>query len=122
MGKRIITVDDSASMRQMVSFTLKLAGYEVTEAADGLEAADKFDGADWDLLITDLDMPRMDGLELVQEVRQRAAYKTMPVLILTTKNEESLKHRARQAGVTGWIKKPFLPEQLRAVVRQILPE
>jgi two-component system chemotaxis response regulator CheY len=119
MAKTIMTVDDSASVRQLVSFTLQEAGFDVIEAADGREALDRLNGA-VKLVISDLNMPRMDGIELVKSIRGAAAYKYTPVIMLTTESQEAKRQAARAAGATAWIVKPFKPEQLLAVVKKVL--
>jgi two-component system, chemotaxis family, chemotaxis protein CheY len=120
MAKTIMTADDSASVRQMVSFTLKDAGYEVTEAVDGKDALNKLNGSTVNMLITDLNMPNMDGIELIREVRGQQQYRFMPIIMLTTESQDSKKQEGRSAGATGWIVKPFKPEQLVAVVKKVL--
>ncbi len=120
MSYVIMTADDSASMRQMVSFTLKQAGYEVVEAEDGVDALNKLKGASVNMLLTDLNMPNMDGLELIREVRSLPNFKFMPIIMLTTESETSKKQAGKAAGATGWIVKPFKPEQLAAVVKKVL--
>jgi len=117
--KTILTVDDSASMRQMVSFTLKGAGYEVVEAVDGQDALERLQGA-VHMVITDLHMPRMNGIELIKAVRAMPTYKYIPLVLLTTESLEDRKKEGRAAGATGWIVKPFSPEQLLAVVKKVL--
>ncbi len=118
---RVLAVDDSAAMRQMVSFTLKGAGYEVLEANDGEEAlAIAQDDASVDLVVTDVNMPKMDGIALIQQLRQLPAYKFVPMLMLTTESASDKKDAGKAAGATGWIVKPFNPEQLLAVVRKVL--
>ena len=119
MGKVILTVDDSASVRQMVSFTLRAAEYEVGEAVDGQDAVSKLSG-EIHLIITDLNMPRMDGIELIKRVRTNSPYKFVPILVLSTESKVTKKQEAKAAGATGWIVKPFQPEQLLAVVRRVL--
>ena len=119
MGKAILTVDDSASVRQMVSFTLRTAAYQVAEAVDGCDALSKLTG-DIQLIITDLNMPRMDGIELIKQVRTNSKCKYVPILVLTTESQEAKKQAAKSAGATGWIVKPFRPEQLLAVVHRVL--
>lgn len=118
--KRIMMVDDSPSVRQMVSLTLQAAGYEVVEAADGREALEKFEAAAADMLITDLNMPRMDGFELVRELRQDPANRFLPIVMLTTEAEGSKRDLGRSLGASGWIVKPFKPDQLLKVVRLVL--
>ena len=119
MGKTIMTVDDSASVRQMVRFTLRSAGYEVIEAADGQDALARLKGP-VHLVVTDLNMPRMDGIELIRSLRATAAYKYVPVIMLTTESQESRKQEGRSAGATGWIVKPFTRQQLVAVVKRLI--
>lgn len=121
MAKTILTVDDSSSIRQMVSFTLKQAGYTVIEAEDGQKGLDTARQNRADLVITDLNMPNMNGMELIRHLRQEPNYKFTPILMLTTESDESRKMEGRQAGATGWIVKPFNPEQLIKVVHKVLP-
>ena len=116
----ILAVDDSASMRQMVAFTLKGAGYNVIEAADGQEALDKARGETVDLVLTDQNMPRMDGLTLVQNLRALASYAATPILILTTESSDEMKAKGKAAGATGWLVKPFDPAKLLAVVQKVI--
>lgn len=116
----ILFADDSASMRQMIRFTLEDAGYSVVEAVDGEDALDKLKGAHVDLIITDLNMPKLDGIGLVKEVRAGSTHKFLPIVILTTESQESKKQQGRDAGATGWIVKPFRPEQLVGVVKKVL--
>ncbi len=120
MGKTIMTVDDSASVRQMVSFTLKGAGYEVVEAVDGKDALSKLGGSPVQMIITDLNMPNLDGIGLIKEVRTNASYKFVPIIMLTTESQDSKKQEGKSAGATGWIVKPFKPDQLLAVVKKVL--
>lgn len=119
MGKRIMTVDDSASVRQMVSFTLKNAGYDVVEASDGKDALAKLSGP-VDMVITDLNMPNMDGITLIKNLRANAACKFIPIIMLTTESQAGKKQEGKEVGATGWIVKPFKPEQLLAVVQKVL--
>lgn len=120
MGKMIMTVDDSTSVRQMVSFTLREAGYEVTEAVDGKDALSKLSGVAVNMIITDLNMPNMDGIELIRQVRANPSYKFIPIIMLTTESQAEKKQEGKAAGATGWIVKPFKPEQLLAVVKKVL--
>jgi two-component system chemotaxis response regulator CheY len=120
MSKRIMTADDSASVRQMVAFTLKGAGYEVVEAVDGKDALSKLQGTPVHMLITDLNMPNLDGIGLIKGVRANAAYKFIPIIMLTTESQDSKKQEGKSAGATGWIIKPFKPEQLLAVIKKVL--
>jgi two-component system, chemotaxis family, chemotaxis protein CheY len=120
MGKRIMTVDDSASVRQMVSFTLRDAGFEVVEAIDGKDALSKLRTASVHMVITDLNMPNLDGIGLIRSIRADMTHKFTPVIMLTTESQDSKKQEGKSAGATGWIIKPFKPEQLLAVVRKVL--
>lgn len=120
MAKLIMTVDDSASIRQMVSFTLKQAGYQVIEAVDGVDALSKMNGAPVNMLLTDLNMPNMDGIELIRQVRADSAFKFIPIIMLTTESQAEKKQQGKAAGATGWIVKPFNPDQLLAVVKKVL--
>jgi two-component system chemotaxis response regulator CheY len=120
MGKRIMTVDDSASVRQMVAFTLKEAGYEVVEAVDGKDALTKLQASQVHMVITDLNMPNLDGIGLIKGVRANAAYKFIPIIMLTTESQDTKKQEGKSAGATGWIVKPFKPEQLITVIKKVL--
>jgi two-component system chemotaxis response regulator CheY len=120
MAKTILSVDDSASMRQMVKLTLSSAGYSVLEAADGKEALARIGDAEISMVLTDLNMPNMDGLTLIRELRKLPSCKFIPIIFLTTESDEGKKAEARQAGATAWITKPFKQEQLLAVVKKVL--
>jgi two-component system, chemotaxis family, chemotaxis protein CheY len=120
MAKRILTVDDSRSMRQMITFTLKGAGYDVVEAVDGKDAVATLAANPPHMVITDLNMPNMDGLELIKYIRSRSSCRFVPIVMLTTESQEAKKAEARSAGATGWIVKPFKPEQLLAVVKKVI--
>lgn len=120
MGKMIMTVDDSASVRQMVSFTLKQAGYDVIEAVDGKDATGKAGKASVNMVITDLNMPNMDGIQLIRWLRGNPSTKLIPIVMLTTESQDSKKQEGKSAGATGWIIKPFKPEQLVGVVKKVL--
>ncbi|MGQ9830373.1 MAG: response regulator [Thermochromatium sp.] len=120
MAKTILTVDDSASIRQMVSFTLKEAGYAVTEAVDGQDGLDKANAGKFDLIFTDQNMPRLDGLSLIKQLRALPQYKSVPILMLTTESSEAMKNQGREAGATGWLVKPFDPAKLLEVVRKVI--
>lgn len=120
MSRTILTVDDSASVRQMVALTLKRAGYAVIEAGDGRDAIDKLAATPADMVIADLNMPRMDGIDLIRQLRQDPRYRFIPIIMLTTESEAAKKQAGRDAGATGWIVKPFTPEQLVAVVAKVL--
>ena len=115
-----MTADDSASIRQMVGFTLQRAGYSIIEAVHGQDALTKIMSAHVDLLITDLNMPVMDGLELIRRVRALAQFKYLPILMLTTESQADKKQAGKAAGATGWIVKPFTQEQLVAVVQKVV--
>jgi two-component system chemotaxis response regulator CheY len=118
--KNILVVDDSRSMRQMLSFTLQQSGYRVIEAADGVEALELVAQTSFDLILTDQNMPRMDGLTLIEDLRRKSAYNAVPLLVLTTESGAEMKARARAAGANGWIVKPFDPQSLiSTVVRMI---
>lgn len=121
MEKTIMTVDDSNSVRQMVAFTLKQQGYQVVEAVDGLDALQKMKTTKVDLLLTDLNMPNCDGLTLIKEVRALSNYRFLPILFLTTESADDKKSQAKASGATGWIVKPFKPEQLLAVIKKVMP-
>ena len=120
MAGVILAVDDSASMRQMVNFTLKGAGYEVVQAIDGVEALEYARGHSVDLVLTDVNMPRMDGITLVKELRALPTYRYTPMLVLTTESSQDKKIQGKQAGATGWIVKPFNPDQLLATIARVL--
>jgi two-component system, chemotaxis family, chemotaxis protein CheY len=120
MAKTVLSVDDSNSIRQMVSCTLKSAGYEVIEASDGQEALDKAKARTVDLVLTDQNMPRMDGITLIKTLRAMPAYKSVPILMLTTESGDAMKAQGKSAGATGWIVKPFDPNKLLEVVRKVL--
>lgn len=116
----ILVVDDSTTMRQMVSFTLTNAGHQVVETADGNEAVEAAKGKHFDLVISDVNMPGMNGIELVRHLRTMPDYKFVPVLMLTTESAQDIKQRGREAGATGWIVKPFSPEVLLATLKKVL--
>ena len=120
MAKTILAVDDSASMRQMVKLTLSTAGYQVVEAADGREALTKAKGSAFDMVLTDLNMPNMDGLTLIRELRTLSTYRGVPIVFLTTESDAGKKAEAKTAGATAWIVKPFQQDQLLNLVRKII--
>ncbi|MGM0632882.1 MAG: response regulator [Pseudomonadota bacterium] len=120
--KTILAVDDSNSLRQMVVFTLKQAGYDVVEAADGNEALSRAQGQNTDLVLTDVNMPGKDGITLVRELRALPGYRFTPILVLTTEAGPEKKQEGKEAGATGWIVKPFSPEQLLSTVQRVLGE
>ncbi len=117
---RILAVDDSPAMRQMVGLTLRSAGHEVEHAADGCEALQIAGRSKFDLIITDVNMPRMDGITLVRELRTLGAYKYVPLLVLTTEATAERKQAGKAAGATGWLVKPFNPERLLATIDKVL--
>lgn len=121
MSKKILTVDDSKTMRDMVSFTLRQAGFDVVEAVDGRNAIDVLGRGRVDCVITDLNMPVMDGIELIRKLRADPVHKSTPILMLTTESDDSKKSEGRAAGATGWLVKPFNPEKLVATVRKVCP-
>jgi two-component system, chemotaxis family, chemotaxis protein CheY len=120
MSKTILTVDDSASMRQTITFTLKGAGYDVIEAVDGKDALSKIGARTVDLIVTDLNMPNLDGIGLIKEVRKHPTHKFVPIVMLTTESTDEKKQQGKAAGATGWIVKPFRGEQLVAITKKLL--
>ena len=123
MGKQILVVDDSATMRQMLQFTLSNANFDVVEAGDGQEAVNKLTSgtAKPNVVITDLNMPVMDGIALIKQIRGMGAHKFTPILMLTTETSDEKKKEGQAAGATGWIVKPFDPDQLVKVIQKVLP-
>jgi two-component system, chemotaxis family, chemotaxis protein CheY len=121
MTKRILTIDDSKTIRDMLMLTLADAGFEVLQAIDGQDGLDVLDKEQVDLVITDINMPRMDGYEVIRRMRSNAAYKSMPILVLTTESEIEKKNLARVAGATGWMVKPFDPDRLIATINKVAP-
>jgi two-component system, chemotaxis family, chemotaxis protein CheY len=122
MSKTVLIVDDSATMRQMVNFTLTGAGFIVVEAGDGADAVKKLTaGTQPNLVITDLNMPNMDGISLIKEIRKMGTLKFTPILMLTTESTDDKKKEGQAAGATGWIVKPFNPEQMLKVIAKVLP-
>ena len=120
MTKKILIVDDSESIREVVSFTLKNAGHEIEAAIDGVDALDYLKDNQYDLIITDLHMPNMDGIELIRNVRKMEQHKFIPILFLTTESQTEKKLQAKEAGATGWIIKPFVPEKLLMAVNKVV--
>ncbi len=116
----ILAVDDSASMRQMVTFTLKGAGFDVVEATDGVEALGLAKQKSVDLVLSDVNMPNMDGISLIRELRTLPNYKFTPMLMLTTESGPDKKNQGKEAGATGWIVKPFNPDQLLSTIKRVL--
>lgn len=120
MTKSIMTVDDSSSVRQMVNFTLKQAGFDVVEAVDGQDAINLLKDSTVSMVITDLNMPNVDGIKLIKWLRTDGGHKFIPIIMLTTESQESKKAEGKEVGATGWIVKPFQPDQLLAVVKKVL--
>ncbi|MCA1325310.1 response regulator [Herbaspirillum sp. alder98] len=122
MEKSILIVDDSFSLRQTISIALKAAGYNVVEASDGRDALARLDGRKFNLVISDLNMPNLDGLSFVREMKQMTAYRFTPVIMLTTESGEALKQEGKAAGIRAWVHKPFQPTVLlEAVAKLVLP-
>lgn len=122
MSKTILIVDDSASMRQLVSFALKSAGYEVVAAVHGKDAVEKMKATKMDMVVTDLNMPEMDGIELIRNIRSSAASRFTPIVMLTTESQESKKQEGKQAGASAWLVKPFKPEELVGIIKKFVRE
>lgn len=120
MAKSILAVDDSGSLRQMVVFSLRAAGYHVTEAVDGVDGLDKAKAQAFDLVLTDQNMPRMDGLTLIRALRAISSYQKVPILMLTTESSDDMKAKGRAAGANGWLVKPFDPQRLTEVVKKVI--
>lgn len=120
MSAQLLIVDDSTSMRQMVAFALASGGYDVSQAEDGQAALELARGKRFDAVVTDVNMPRMDGIQLIRELRQLPDYRFTPLLMLTTESGGDKKQEGKAAGATGWLVKPFDPEQLLATVRKVL--
>ena len=118
MARTVLVVDDSVSTRQFVSFSLKAAGYEVVSAVHGREALEKLDGARFDMVITELNMAEMSGIEFIKQVRSKFEKSGMPIVMLTTESQELEKQEGQKAGASGWIVKPFTPQQLVKVVKE----
>ena len=120
MTANILTVDDSASIRMTTRIALTNAGYSVTEAVDGADGLNKMKSGNYDLIVTDLNMPNMDGLTMIRSLRQLPAYMGTPVIFLTTESDGELKSQAKAAGATGWLTKPFEPDNLIKIARKVL--
>lgn len=120
MAKTVLTVDDSASIRQMVAFTLKGAGYDVVEAGDGQEGLEKARARPVNLVLTDQNMPKMDGITLIKSLRTMPGYSGVPILMLTTESGDGMKMQGKAAGATGWLVKPFDPAKLLEVVKKVI--
>jgi two-component system, chemotaxis family, chemotaxis protein CheY len=121
MPKRILTIDDSKTIRDMLMLTLSDAGFDVLQAVDGQDGLDVLGDDRVDVIITDINMPRMDGYEVIRQLRQNSVHKTTPILVLTTESDADKRNLARQAGATGWMVKPFDPDSLIATVRKVAP-
>lgn len=121
MAKRILTIDDSKTMRDMLMLTLSDAGYEVLQAVDGQDGISVLGDKRVDVVITDINMPKMDGYEVIRNLRANSVHKTTPILVLTTESDTEKKNLARNAGATGWMVKPFDPDQLVATIRKVSP-
>jgi two-component system, chemotaxis family, chemotaxis protein CheY len=122
MAKTILAVDDSASMRQMIKLTLRGAGYNVIEAGDGQEGLSQAKAGSPHMILTDLNMPVMDGMVFIKELRKQPAFAGIPIVFVTTESDAEKKSQAKAAGATAWITKPFQPEQLVAVAKKVLGE
>jgi two-component system chemotaxis response regulator CheY len=120
MSANILTVDDSASIRMTTKIALTNAGYQVTEAVDGADGLTKAKAGSFDLIVTDLNMPNMNGLEMIEALRQSPAHTGIPIIFLTTESDADMKARAKAAGATGWVTKPFDPENLVKIVKKVL--
>ncbi|MBX9776528.1 MAG: response regulator [Xanthobacteraceae bacterium] len=121
MAKKILTIDDSKTIRDMLMLTLSDAGFDVVQAVDGQDGLDVLGDDRVDVIITDINMPRMDGYEVIRQLRKNAVHKTTPILVLTTESDVEKRNLARDAGATGWMVKPFDPERLIATVRKVAP-
>jgi two-component system chemotaxis response regulator CheY len=120
MAKTILIVDDSASLRQVVNIALASAGYDIIEAVDGVDALTKLDGRKIHLIISDVNMPNMDGITLVKEIKQKADYKFTPIIMLTTESQDDMKAQGQAAGARAWVVKPFQPAQMLAAVSKLI--
>jgi two-component system chemotaxis response regulator CheY len=120
MSKTILVVDDSNSLRQVMAMTLRSQGYEVVEGSDGKEGLKQLDGRKIHLIVSDLNMPNMDGMTFVKEVKKLAAYKFVPIIMLTTESDEKIKAEGQAAGLKAWMVKPFKPEQMLAAVNKLI--
>ncbi len=120
MGKKILAVDDSGSLRHMLAYSLRSGGYQVTDAVDGEDGLGKAQAGHYDLVLTDQNMPNMDGLTLIRNLRALPAYRSVPILMLTTESSTDMKNRGREAGANGWLVKPFDPQRLLEVVGKLI--
>ncbi|PLX81407.1 MAG: two-component system response regulator [Desulfuromonas sp.] len=121
MGRRILTVDDSPTVRTLLNSTLSDAGYDVAEAENGEQALRMIGEDQFDMLVTDLNMPKVDGIQLIEEVRKLPGNRFMPIIMLTTESKDGVRQLGKRAGASGWIVKPFRPEQVLGVVRMVMP-
>ena len=119
MSKLVLTVDDSRTMRDMLHLALSEAGYRVIQAVDGVDGLEVLEGQHPDIIVTDINMPRMDGFGFIEGVRKHGKHRATPILVLTTESDNEKKMRARQAGATGWIVKPFNPAKLVDALRRV---
>lgn len=119
MSTRVLIVDDSSSMRQMINFTLSEEGYEVEEADNGKNGLGQLETADPGLIITDIHMPEMDGIEFIKQVRTKQKFKFTPIIVLTTESEQEMQKAGKEAGATAWLVKPFTPEKLNETVKKV---
>lgn len=119
MTKTVLTVDDSRTMRDMLMLALTEAGFKVVQAVDGIDGLEALESANADVIITDINMPRMDGFGFIEGVRANQRHRGTPILVLTTESDAEKKARARAAGATGWIVKPFNPEKLVDAIRRV---
>ncbi len=119
MSKTILIVDDSATIRQVINIALSGAGYTVIEACDGLDALSKMDGRKIHLIVSDVNMPNMDGISLVTEVKKLSAYRFTPIIMLTTESQDDMKAKGQAAGARAWVVKPFQPQQMLAAVSKL---
>lgn len=120
MAKKVLVVDDSSAIRESVSYVLDQAGYGVVQAGDGLEGLEKLKEGSFDLIVTDVNMPNLDGIGLVRKVREQGQHKFLPIVVLTTESQQSKMQEGKEAGATGWIVKPFDSEKLLGVVKKLI--
>jgi two-component system chemotaxis response regulator CheY len=118
--KKLLVVDDSSSIRELLKITLEAENYQVTLSVDGLDALNYLDGRHYDLIITDLHMPNMNGMELIGKIRKKEEYKYVPILFLTTETKADLKMQAKKEGATGWLTKPFDGDKLKRTIKRVL--
>ncbi|MCC0014369.1 MAG: response regulator [Hoeflea sp.] len=119
MKKKVLTVDDSRTIRNMLLVTLNNAGFDIVQAEDGIEGLEVLEESNPDVIVTDINMPRLDGFGFIEGVRQNDRYRAIPILVLTTESDAEKKNRAREAGATGWIVKPFDPSKLIAAIERV---